>query len=181
MEGMVLVDPGIIFGHPDAPPEIDAHWRAENRELIAVAPLLARLGLMRLANMLGADGGAGELAPEDRAAFYAGANRAQFWDAIAAEYAALLATSRQELNITSLGNLPLVVLSAEQPADARRDAWTALNAGMARLSGRGEHRVVAGAHHMAFAWERAYADVVVGAIRELLVTVRADTPTGASK
>ena len=171
--GMLLVDPGIIWGHPTVAPEIDAQWRAESRGLIASAPVMARLGLMRLANRFGADGGTGELGPAERAAYYSRANSARFWDAIAAEYAALPQTSAQELAVKTLDDLPLLVLSAGQPSGAGRAAWTAINAGTAALSSRGRHRTIDGAAHMSFAWQEQYAGIVVDAVVELLATLQA--------
>lgn len=171
--GLVLIDPGVTLGHPAVPPAIDAQWRSGDQLIIRSAPLLSRLGLLRLSNALGADGGTGDLPATDRAAFYAYSSSAQHWDAIAAEAAALETSSAAELAVTSLGELPLLVLSAELPADAGRAAWTTLNAQAATLSQRGEHRVVVGARHMSFAWEQRYADVAADAVREVLATARA--------
>jgi pimeloyl-ACP methyl ester carboxylesterase len=172
--GLVLIDPGKIFGHPLVQPEIDTEWREEDMFVVRAAPALSRLGILRLSNALGSDGGTGDLTPEERAAFYARNSAGQFWDAVAAERAALEQGSAQELTLTDLGDLPLLVLSAEQPENTSRAAWAAINAGTARLSRRGEHRVIAGAEHMSFAWEQQYADIAAAAVREVLVVVGED-------
>lgn len=170
--GLVLIDPGTIFGHPLVAPEIDARWRSEDLGIIRAAPWLSRLGVLRLSNALGGDGGTGELGPEERAMFYAHTSTSQFWDAVAAERAALERSSALELAVTGFGDLPLLVLSAERPVDASRAAWTAVNAETAARSSRGEHRVVSSAGHMSFAWERRYADIVADTVRVVLAVAR---------
>jgi pimeloyl-ACP methyl ester carboxylesterase len=178
--GLVLIDPGKIFAHPSVAPEIDAQWRDEDLLTIRAAPLLSRLGVLRLTNALGGDGGTGDLPPVARAAFYAHTSASQTWDAIAAERDALEQSSAQELAVNDLGDLPLLVLSAEQPADASRAAWTAINGEAAALSRRGEHRIITGAGHMSFAWEKEYADIAVVAVREVLADARAGGRISAS-
>jgi pimeloyl-ACP methyl ester carboxylesterase len=166
--GIILIDPGTIFNHPSVPPDINAAWQEESATIITVAPALARLGLMRLSNLFEGDGGTGDLGSGDKAAFYAHTSTGQFWDAVAAEAEALPTSSAQELAITSLGDIPLLVLSAELPASSSRTAWTTLNSTIANLSSRGQHQVVDGAEHMSFAWKQQYSDVVVGAVRTML-------------
>lgn len=172
--GLVLVDPGTIFGHPTVPPEIDAQWREEDQLFIRNGSLLARLGAFRLLYLLSDVDDTGDLAKADHAAFTARALAAQQWDAIRAEAAGMEQSSAQELALLSLEALPILVLSAEQPAGAARAAHTALNREVASLSSRGEHRIIAGAEHLSFAWEQRYADIVADTVRGLLAQARVD-------
>jgi pimeloyl-ACP methyl ester carboxylesterase len=73
-------------------------------------------------------------------------------------YESLEASSNEVASIKSLGNLPLIVLTAgvaaRLPGYAQRDvpvaasAWYAMHERYTRLSTRGVHRIVAGAAHM---------------------------------
>src|SRR6266487_4781642 len=51
--GMVLVDPGTLFDTPGVPPEINAAWQAEDQIFMRLAPILSRLGVMRLTALAG--------------------------------------------------------------------------------------------------------------------------------
>jgi pimeloyl-ACP methyl ester carboxylesterase len=80
--------------------------------------------------------------------------------------------------VTSFGDLPLVVLTASQmgidtvPADVRKavmDRWFELHERLARLSSKGQHRIVDAAHSI----HDTRPEVVVDAVRELVEAWRA--------
>jgi len=60
--------------------------------------------------------------------------------------------------------LPLLVISAGQPDDAVRRAWTTANAELAQLSTRGRHQQIAGATHMSLVFDTDSAKQVAAAI-----------------
>lgn len=76
----------------------------------------------------------------------------------------------------SLGNKPLVVLSAGAPGGGfvdDRETFTAIHEEIARtLSRSGEHRIVAGADHVTLVTDRAHALEVVTAIRMVVEASR---------
>jgi pimeloyl-ACP methyl ester carboxylesterase len=167
--GMVLVDPGTLFDTPGVPPEINAAWQAEDQTFMCLAPILSRLGVMRLAAIAGMMPGHGDLPAPSGAAFAALNLSTTFWDTLSAQNQAMPATSAEVLGASyAYGALPLVVLSADQPMDRSRQIWTGLNAQLATRSTKGIHRIVVGAGHMALALEREHAQATIAAIRQVV-------------
>jgi pimeloyl-ACP methyl ester carboxylesterase len=167
--GMVLVDPGTLFDTPGVPAEINAAWQAEGQTIMRLAPLLSRLGVMRLVALAGMTPGHGDLPAPSGAAFDAFNLTTTFWDTLSAQNQAMPATSAEVLGAShDYGALPLVVLSADQPTDRSRQIWTGLNAELAARSTVGIHRVVAGASHMALALDRDHTQATIAAIRQVV-------------
>jgi len=171
--GMVLVDPGTLFDTPGVPPEINAQWQAEDQTIMRLAPLLSRLGVMRLTAMAGLVPSHGDLPAPSGAAFDALNLTTTFWDTLSAQNQAMPATSAQVLGASyDYGALPLVVLSADQSTDRSRQIWTELNAELATRSTKGIHRIVVGASHMALALDRDHAQATIAAIQQVVHAVR---------
>ncbi len=171
--GMVLVDPGTLFDTPGVPPEINAQWQAEDQTIMRLAPILARLGVMRLLAMAGLVPSHGDLPAPSGAAFDALNLTTTFWDTLSAQNQAMPATSAQVLGASyDYGALPLVVLSADQSTDRSRQIWTELNAELATRSTKGIHRIVVGASHMALALDRDHAQATIAAIQQVVHAVR---------
>jgi len=168
--GMVLVDPGKLFDTPGVPPEINAAWQAEDQTIMRLAPLLSRLGLMRLAAITGMTPGHGDLPAPSGAAFDGLNLTTTFWDTLSAQNTAMPATSAEVLGAShDYAALPLVVLSAgDQPTDRSRQIWTGLNTKLAARSTIGIHRVVAGASHMALALDRDHGQATIEAIQQVV-------------
>jgi pimeloyl-ACP methyl ester carboxylesterase len=167
--GMVLVDPRTLFDTPGVPPEINAQWQAADQTIMRLAPILSRLGVMRLLAVAGLAPGHGDLPTPVGAAYDAANLTATFWDTVGAQNAAMPATSAEVLGANyEYGALPLVVLSADQPTDRSRQIWTGLNAELATYSTIGVHRVVAGASHMALALDRDHAQATITAIQQVV-------------
>lgn len=97
-----------------------------------------------------------------------------YWSALRAQD--LAATSPQVLAAEQqLPQVPLLVLSAEEPSDDRsRQVWTDVNVGIAALVPGGVHRVVPGSDHMSLALARADAQVTTASILEVLVAAGTD-------
>jgi pimeloyl-ACP methyl ester carboxylesterase len=172
--GVVLVDPrdhdivtfsGQIF--PEQPvasaePTVVERW---------LGPLAARLGVMRLANMLGDY--IGQLPAEDGERARAMLAATRYWDnfipdALLGESAVTILGSRP-----NLGDVPLIVLSASEPdmgfPPDSRARFVALHEAMARsLSTAGQHRLVSGANHFSIVTDPQHANVISAAVRELL-------------
>jgi len=167
--GMVLVDPGTLFDTPRVPPEINAAWQAEDQTIMRLAPILSRLGVMRLTALAGMMPSHGDLPAPSGAAFDALNLTTTFWDTLSAQNAAMPATSAEVLGAShDYGALPLVVLSADQPTDRSRQIWTGLNTELAARSTIGIHRVVAGASHMALALDRDHGQATIEAIQQVV-------------
>jgi len=163
--GMVLVDPGTLFDTPGVSPAIDAAWRTDGQVEMRLAPLLSRVGVLRLAAAAGAMPGHGHLPEPAGAAYDRLRLTTRSWDALAAQNRPMPATSTEVLGASRpLGRLPLMVLSASQPDGESRRVWTGVNASIAMGSSNSVHLVVDGATHMAFALDRSHAQATVDAI-----------------
>lgn len=175
--GMVLVDSGKLLNTPGVSPEINAQWLAEDRFIQQAAPVLARLGVFRIMALVNGAPNHGDLPSEEGTAFDAMNLSTSFWDAVNAQYRAWPATSVEVLHADHhYGTLPLVVLSATEPADASRDVWTSLNTQLARASSNSIHRVVSESTHVGLVYTRAHAQVTSKAIHEVLESVRTRRP-----
>jgi pimeloyl-ACP methyl ester carboxylesterase len=174
--GMVLVDPGNLFDTPGVPAEINAEWKAADQAVMRLGPILSRLGVMRLAAKAGLVAGHGGLPAQVGAAYDAVNLTTKFWDTLGAQNQAMAATSAEVLAASHVyGALPLIVLSVDQPAERSRQIWTEVNAELATYSTIGVHRVVAGADHMALAFDRDHAQATIAAIQEILAAARSGT------
>jgi hypothetical protein len=85
-------------------------------------------------------------------------------------------TDAQERAVKSLGDMPLVVLSATLPADETRRAWNEFSAELAGLSSNSSHRLVDGATHMSLALKQEHAQVTIEAILQVIEAARTGQP-----
>ena len=175
--GMVLIDPGHLFDTPGVPTDVNARWQAEDQFIMRAGPWLSRLGLMRLAAALGGVPDHGDLPVRQGAAFDALNLTTKFWDTLAAQNAAMPATSAQVLHAPhDYGALPLVVLSATEPDDKSRRVWSKVNAEVATFSSNSSYRVVVGATHMGLAYAREQAQPAIAAISQVVEAARTQRP-----
>jgi len=79
---------------------------------------------------------------------------------------------QEEREVTSLGNIPLLVLVATEPDNAVRKVWNQANIEMAGLSTHGSYRIVEGATHISLAYRKDDAQVCIDGILEVLAAVR---------
>jgi pimeloyl-ACP methyl ester carboxylesterase len=185
VEGLVLVDPryrDLDTDLAEISPNEEPGGDGEPLFLRAM-PVLARLGLVRLAEPLAEyvdqlpQRGAGEA----RAALA----QPKLWDGIYPD--ALIGESAAALleRSPTLGGVPLVVLSADQPDmnfdPQARPRFTRMHERMASiLSPRGEHVVVRGADHQSIMTDRRHAVEVADAVRSVLSATRSGWRGNAS-
>lgn len=79
---------------------------------------------------------------------------------------------QEEHEVKSLGDIPLLVLVATEPADAVRKVWNQANIEMVGLSTNGSYRVVEGATHISLVYRQADAQVCADGILDVLDAVR---------
>jgi pimeloyl-ACP methyl ester carboxylesterase len=170
--GMVLIDPGTLDDDPRFPPQWHKELAAEER-LITVARWLAPFGVVRLfrPRMEYYD-----LPPQQAAASDSFGVTTRYWQTIIDQYRAMPQTLAQEREVTSLGSIPLIVVSATVPDDETRRVWTEINGELAELSTNGVHRVVQGATHESLVWEIDDAQVTIDSIRRVLDSARTGQP-----
>lgn len=173
--GMVLVEPRRYEAG-----ETDEPGTASSGEdtLLRLGPVLARVGVARLAGSMFAENLA-QLPEREAAQGRAVLASSRYWSAMlpdvrAAEDAVLFLRPGEDL-----GDLPLVVLSADElegwtPQARRR--FTDIHTEMARtLSRGGEHRVVQGAGHASLVTSRDFAPAVARAVRQVYEAAKTRT------
>jgi pimeloyl-ACP methyl ester carboxylesterase len=162
--GMALIDPGKLDDDARFPPENGAELAAEERT-IALARWLAPFGVVRL---FLPKAEYDDLPAENQAAERAFNVTTKFFRTLSDQYDALPQTYVQQREVTDLGTMPLVVLSATVPDDASRRVWTEMNGELSKLSTRGVHRVVPGATHSQLLNKREHAQITIDAIRQVV-------------
>jgi pimeloyl-ACP methyl ester carboxylesterase len=161
--GMVLIDgqPAEAFqGLPSYP----TFYRVVHR-IFAVLPTLARLGIGRVVVQPYAELPA--RARELQRVHYASA---RFYLSLRDEFEELPASLAQARSFQSLGDRPLVVVSAAQDAQA---GWLPLQDRLAKLSTNSSHRVVPSTH-IALVTDRTAAQTSIQAIRDVVRAVRSN-------
>jgi len=177
---MVLLDPR----HPDQ----DARWpataqvaAASEGKMIWLLGWLARLGVLRLTDIGYQQ--AKDLPPAQAAQYAALWATTQFWQSIQAQGADVAELDAKARAITTLGDVPLIVISATTawlspgaPADETRQVYTTLNLEQATLSSNSLHRTVEGASHTSLVNQETDAQVTIEAVRQIMAALVADKP-----
>lgn len=166
--GAVLVD----AMHPDQfqrMPDTARRQFADMRLNYRVAQGLAYFGLMRLSNM--AANLAGDLPPDARAAIRAFAALPRHLDTAGDEVALLDNSLDQARVVRTLGDLPLLVVTAEQNEEVDGVAWNTLQEEMVQLAQRGRRVVIAGADQATLLTDRTSAEKVAQAIAAFVAAI----------
>jgi hypothetical protein len=165
--GMVLLDSQpneALTGLPDFPSQYSALRRAS-----ALFPSLARLGVFRLVNQFAADPLPVPTRDEERAVVStANLNRIQ-----RDEFAELPTTLKEAGALTTLGDRPLIVVTAAKGAQA---GWLPLQDKMTSLSTNSVHRVLPDTDHPGVIHDKAGAAVASQAILDVVASVRSGEP-----
>jgi len=167
--------------HPDQLERLPPAARTAHARVADVLPIVAALshvGIIRLTNPLGRLH-VGLPADDFRAAnlFTSTASHLRTSHAEFAAWDATMAAARAN---TSLGDRPLVVISAAEPmAGMTAEIFTVnvqMHAELAGLSTRGRHVTVEGANHMSLLTEAAYAEQVANLLSETIVATATPSP-----
>ncbi len=168
--GMVLMDAGIMYDDPRYPAELQSGGASED-QMLRAARWLAPFGLVRLARP-----GLGlqmyDLPEEARLTSASFAVLPGYFQSLITQGNSMPIVLREEREVTSLGDIPLLVLVATEPADAVRKVWKQANIEMASLSTNGSYRIVEGATHISLVYRQADAQVCADGILDVLDAVR---------
>lgn len=150
-----------------------AYLKDENyersKQLFAGAPLLARVGVIRLFELNPAPP---SLPPQQRAQIAAFNSSTRQVSATTEEFRATPETTAQVGRTGSLGDEPLAVVSAGK----HLRGWLKLQGELAALSSDSSHRVVERATHTSLVDDRSDAQATSTAIVEVVQSVRNDRP-----
>jgi pimeloyl-ACP methyl ester carboxylesterase len=161
--GVVLLDsqpPDAIENLPGYSGEYNGLLR-----ISALLPSVSRLGVMRLISSSAVAG----LPPEERAEVRAFWSTAGYARARRDEVAGLQAALSQAQALTSLGDKPLIVVTAAEDAHA---GWLPLQAKLARLSTNSVQRVIQDATHTSLIEDRADSANSIQAVLDVVAAVR---------
>lgn len=178
--GVVLVD----SSHPDQWTRLPAEAVAgaiPGERLLAIAPLLAGLGLTRALSFFPVDP---NLPAPQQVAIKSFHATTQFVTANVGELLAIKASSAQAGTAGSLGTKPLIVVTAahsftELPTElATRtgQVWVELQKELASLSSNALHRVADGATHTSLVFRLSDARWTIEAILQVVKAVRTQQP-----
>jgi pimeloyl-ACP methyl ester carboxylesterase len=167
--GMVLLDgqPAEAF---EGLPSYPMFYRVFHR-IFAVLPTLARLGVGRVVVQPYA-----ELPAPARAMQRVHYASARFYVSLRNEFEELPTSLAQARSCQSLGDRPLIVVTAAQDAQA---GWLPLQDRLARLSTNSSHRVVPSTH-IALVTDQTAAQTSIQAIRDVVRAVRSNAPLDKS-
>lgn len=164
--GMVLMDAGILADDPRYPAEMQSGFESENN-MLRTARWLSPFGLVRLTKpLIGLP--TFDLPEEARAASASFSSSPHYFQSLIAQSHSMPTVLREEREVTSLGDIPLLVLVATEPDDAIRKIWSQANIEMATLSTNGSYQIVNGATHMSLVYRQNDAQVCVDGILQVL-------------
>lgn len=147
VSGIVLLD----SSHPDqwTSTAVGKSQFESNASIYKIAPGLARIGVMRLMGVFQPDPGLPSPQNEALKAFFAATKD---WEAQSAEFLASPATNNQAQNLTSLGDMPLFVLTATKHGTPpeQEQLWQSWQNELALLSTNSVHQIVPSATHASF-------------------------------
>jgi len=171
--GLVLVD----SSHPDqwtSAPEAAAQFESFAK-MNSVAPVLARLGVMRVMGLLQPSSG---LPMPHNDALKASFAATKDWDAQSAEFLAWPATAAQVHESEPLDNTPLFVLTATEHGTPpkQEQLWQGWQMDLASLSTNSTHQIVDGADHASFWRDPDVAKVTNAAILQTVESARSGAP-----
>jgi pimeloyl-ACP methyl ester carboxylesterase len=135
------------------------------RRAVALFPSLARFGIARWVNHSSFD----SLPPADRDVERALASTPRQARSVRDEWVEAPELMKQAQALETLGNRPLIVVTAGRDAQA---GWLPLQDDLARLSTNSAHRTVADASHMSLIQSRTNAALASQAIRDVVDAVR---------
>ncbi len=168
--GVVLLDaqPADAFtGLPDYPA-----FYAGFRKATGLMPSLSRFGIMRVISTTVA----GSLPDRQRGEERSFLSTARHDRSLRDELLALPAATARARSLTTLGDKPLVVVTAEKDAQA---GWLPLQDQLARLSSNADHRVLADVDHASLTEDEAAAAISSRAITDVVKSVRSHIPVPA--
>jgi pimeloyl-ACP methyl ester carboxylesterase len=168
--GMVLMDAGILADDPRYPPELRSNGESQE-DLLRAASWLSPFGVVRLTQPLMALP-TFDLPEEARLASVSFSVTPRFFQSLFAEGDAMPTVLREERAVTSLGDIPLLVLVATEPDDDVRKIWNQVNIEMAGLSTHGSYRIVEGATHISLAYREEDARACIDGILDVLAATR---------
>jgi pimeloyl-ACP methyl ester carboxylesterase len=165
--GLVMMDTGLLYDDPRYPQETLTGLQNEIKMIRAINRL-APFGLLRLLRPILMDQPVYDLPADARMRNDSFVATNRFWRSMNAQMDVLPVIFKEEHNVTTLGDIPLLVLISAE----RDEVTTQANIETAKLSTRGRYQIVEGATHMSLAYRTDDAQVCIDGILEVLDEAR---------
>jgi len=151
---------------------------ASNAKIYSIAPVLARLSVMRVMSLFQPASG---LPSPQAGALQTSFSAAKDWDAQSAEFLASPETNAQVLATDSLGDIPLFIVTAtdHRTPPALEQLWQDWQKGFTALSTNSVQRVVNGATHVSLIFDETDSKTSIDAILQVVEAIRTDQPLGS--
>jgi len=150
--GMALMDPGVLYNDPRYPQEALLELESEN-SMIRTARSLAPFGLVRILQpLMGSP--TYDLPEEARLANISFSVSEKYWHSLVDQTDLLPVIFEEEHKITTLGEMPLLMVISAEPNDATHQVYTQANIEISRLSTNGRYQIVKEATHMSLAYRK---------------------------
>lgn len=170
--GMVLLDPGILYDDPRYPPEAHSQRESEN-SMIRTARKLAPFGLVRVLQPMMSNP-TFDLPDSAQAVNNTFSASTRYWQSLNDQIEVLPGVFEEEHQVTTLGDIPLLVLVSTEPDDATHQVWMQANREMAQLSSHGSYREVEGATHFSLVYRQQDAETCIQGILDVLTALRSE-------
>ena len=168
--GLALMDPGVLYDDPRYPEETLSELESES-SMIRTARRLAPFGIVRIFQPLTA-GPTYDLPEEARLASVSFSVSEKYWHSLVDQTDLLSTIFEEEHNVTTLGNIPFLMLISAEPHDTKHQVYTQANIEMSGLSTNGRYQIVEGATHMSLAYREKDAQVCTDGILSILEETR---------
>jgi pimeloyl-ACP methyl ester carboxylesterase len=168
--GMVLMDPGWLYDDSRYPPEVQVHLESD-MNMGRTGRWLAPFGLVRLLQPI-VEEPTFDLPEEVRGASASFIATSHYWQGLNDQMEIMPTVFKEEHQVTTLGEIPLLVLNSTEPNDAAHQLWWQANSELADLSSKGSFRQIQGATHFSLVYRRNDAQACVDGILEILERVR---------
>lgn len=148
---------------------------ASDTKIYSLAPVLARLGVMRVMGLFQPASG---LPTPQGEALLASFSATKDWDAQSAEFLASPATNTQVLKSKALGTIPVFVLTATDhgtPSDLEQ-LWKGWQTGFTALSTNSVQQILHGATHTSIVFNSTDAKASTEAILQVVEAARSGNP-----
>jgi len=168
--GMVLMDPGILYDDPRYPAETQSDLKSDNN-MIRAGHWLSPFGLVRLLQPVMGNP-TFDLPQEAQLINASFSARSSYWQSLNDQTSVLSGAFEEEHQVTTLGEIPLLVLISTEPEDATHKVWTQANIEMSAISAQGRYRLVPGATHFSLVYRQKDAQICAGGILEVMQAAR---------
>jgi pimeloyl-ACP methyl ester carboxylesterase len=167
--GMVLMDPGFLYDDPRYPPEAKSHLESDIK-MSRAGRWLAPFGLVRLLRPI-MENPTFDFPEEARLESASFTATSRYWQSLNDQMEVVSTIFEEEHQVTTLGEIPLLVLNSTEPDDASHQVWWQANSEMADLSANGSYRQIEGATHFSVVYRQNDAQICTDGILEVLEAV----------